>query len=183
MNDANYYLTKYNASRRYLIIMLAFSAINVLLIALQSEVYFLFSAIIPLWIVQLGITLVYGGAASTVGLLFTVIALITLVPYLAAYFLSAQKGGWLIASLVLFCIDSAISLSFWVISGFNVSDILMLAFHAWILYYLIIGVQAWSKIKALGYHDITSLTESLTQMKAAQEQSNIPVENENSDNL
>ena len=163
MNDAKYYLAKYNDSRRYLIIMLAFSALNVLLIALQADVYFLFSSIIPLWIVQLGIALVYDGAASTVGLLFAVLALITLLPYLAAYFLSAQKGGWLIASLVLFSIDSAISLYFWVISGFVVSDILMLAFHAWVLYYLIIGVQAWNKIKALGYTNISVLTQTLAQ--------------------
>ena len=54
--------------------------------------------------------------------------------------------GWLVAALVLFAIDTV---SMFLFMGIDVSMILDIVFHAWVIYYLIAGIVAHKKLKEL----------------------------------
>jgi len=55
------------------------------------------------------------------------------------------RSGWFTVALVLFIIDTVLLLVLNGISG-SIVDIL---FHAWVIYYLIVGISAVKKLKAL----------------------------------
>ena len=65
-----------------------------------------------------------------------VIAAVLLVPYLLCWIFSKKHYGWMIAALVLFSLDSV-----WLLLNFHISLILDILFHAYVLYYLIMGVR------------------------------------------
>ena len=156
------YEQKYNTSRLNLLLVVVFTLINVLLLATNSNMYFLFSAFIPLYITDLGMFLCgrypeefyaeaeLSGMEFLGGSFFVVTVIISVVIallYLLAWFMSSKKRvGWIIFALVLFGIDTV---GMFLLGGFAIDSILDILFHAWILYYLILGVYAHGKLKNL----------------------------------
>jgi len=156
------YEQKYNTSRMNLLLVVIFTAINIILLATNSDMYFLFSAFIPLYITDLGNFLcgrypadVYVEAGvegmeffnDSVFIIMVIISVIITLLYLLAWFMSSKnRSGWLIFSLALFGLDTIGMLLLGVIALDSILDIL---FHAWIIYYLILGIYAHSKLKNL----------------------------------
>lgn len=156
--------SKYNISRHNLLLVVVFSVINLIMTLLDSGVYFLFSAFLPLFSVSLGMELcgkyspeyyneVYGEYEtlefSGDGFFYATIAIavVMIALYLICWFMSKnQKSAWLIVALVLFAIDTAVML---LLSGISVDMIVDILFHAWVVYYLIIGITSASKLKKL----------------------------------
>lgn len=128
----------YRNARYNLWLVTAITALNVLFVAI-SDTYLLFSAQIPLfcsvfgWSMYaeegMGIAWLIGGIA--VGLILTL-------PYLVCAIFSKKHYGFMIAALVLFSMDTL--LMFWWF-GIALSMVLDYLFHAWVLYYLIVGVK------------------------------------------
>lgn len=152
---------KYSSSCGNLLLVVVFTAINIVLLVANSNTYFLFSAYIPYLLADLGMYFcglypaeVYGG--STVGMDFLSksflvvmlgIAAVILVLYLLSWLFSRkQKPGWLIFALVIFGIDTVAML---VLNGFAVDSIVDYLFHGWVIYSLISGISAYSKLKKL----------------------------------
>ncbi len=154
---------KYNRARGNLLWVTFFTAINILMLTLNSGSYFLFSATIPYFLIS--ISMEYCGMFPTewyeevykngvpyefvdkslfVGAL--VVSIIIAVFFLLCYIFSKNlKNGWLISALVLFAIDTAfIFLLFNPLS--MITDIII---HAWVLISLSMGISAHNKIKAL----------------------------------
>ena len=152
---------KYSSSCGNLLLVVVFTAINIVLLVANSNTYFLFSAYIPYLLADLGMYFCglypaefYGG--STVGMDFFSksflavmlgIAAVILVLYLLSWVFSRkQKPGWLIFALVFFGIDTVAML---VLNGFAVDSIVDYLFHGWVIYSLFSGISAYSKLKKL----------------------------------
>lgn len=132
---------KYKNARNNLILMIAFTLINVVLLALGSDTMFLFSATVPYFVAALGIEL----TNLTIGL---IIAFIILLIYLICFIFSKKHYGWIVAALVLFVYDTICMCGLYFIVG-DFSGIIDVVIHIWVLYYLIIGVKYGAQLKKM----------------------------------
>lgn len=151
---------KYMTARMNLLLVIAFTAINILLLVTNSGSYFLFSAAIPYLLVDLGMLFcgmyppeVYQGELAgseflppVVFYCLLAIAVVLLLLYLAAFFLSKKQAGWLIFALVFFSLDT---LAMFACYGISLDSILDIAFHVWAIVIFVQGIQAHGKLKAL----------------------------------
>ena len=76
------------------------------------------------------------------------IGIALLVPCLLCWLFSKKKMGWMIAALVYFVFDTAFLLLFALLLGM-LTSIIDIVFHAWIIYYMIVGVKAGIALKTL----------------------------------
>jgi len=138
---------KYNLARANLLLALIFTVVNVVLTLVNADIYFLFSAFMPLVAVELGIGMAteFG---TTVMVLLVAIGIALLVPCLLCWIFSKKKMGWMIAALVYFVFDTAFLLLFALLLGM-LTSIIDILFHAWIIYYMIVGVKAGIALKTL----------------------------------
>jgi hypothetical protein len=155
------YEQQYKTARYNLLLVVAFTIINIVLLVTNSDTYFLFSAYIPYALVSFGMLYCrrfpeefYTDGLETLPVLddsvFTVLLLaaiiITLV-YLLAWLLSSKhRVGWLVFMLVLFGIDTAGLL---ILNGISIDSLFDILFHAWVIYYLVLGINAHNKLKKL----------------------------------
>lgn len=151
------YESKYTTARMNLLLVVAFTAINLILLVTNADVYFLFSASVPYYITGMGMLLCgrfpaeyYTGELAGMSfldnsvfyLLLAISCILTLL-YLLAWFLSSKhRVGWLIFALVFFSIDTAGMLLIEDITFASIFDIL---FHGWVIYYLCLGIRAHYK--------------------------------------
>jgi len=161
LSPRSVYEQRYKTSRMNLLLVVAFTAVNLLLLITNADSYFLFSAFVPYFIATVGM-LICGRfpeeyytdgleemtflGDSVFAILLVISAVITLL-YLLAWLLSSKnRVGWLIFSLVFFSLDT-IGMLF--INGISVESVMDILFHAWVIYYLVIGIQAHYKLKKL----------------------------------
>ncbi len=151
---------QYNSASYNLYLIVAFTAINLVLVLTNANSYFLFSAMIPYYISLMAMSLCgklpeeYYDPMYEYEFLddsFLTAAIIIAVIITAAYLLCAvfsrkHRVGWLIAALVLFSIDTV---SMFVMFDLSADMILDILFHVWVLYYLIVGIIAHYKLKKL----------------------------------
>ena len=151
---------KYHSSRTNLLLIVAFSLINVIMLATGSGSYFLFSAYIPYATVLFGMlfcgklpaeyyTEDWASATFLDDSFFAVMIAIAAVfvgLYLLAWFLSKKRVGWLVFALVFFALDTAAML--WM-QGISADSILDIVFHAWVIFSLVGGIRAHAALKKL----------------------------------
>jgi hypothetical protein len=136
--------SKYKAARGNLLLMLVFTLLNIVLLFTGSDVMLLFSATIPYYAVIFGIL-----SENAVFLMFTVVvAAIALIFYLLCWIFSKKRYGWMVAALVLFLMDTLAMVGMFLLAE-EPSGFLDLVFHAWVLYYLFIGVTNGRKLKEM----------------------------------
>ena len=78
-----------------------------------------------------------------------IVAAVILGLYMLFFFMSKKNVGWLVPTLVFVSLDCLAYVGLIFLYGFEISDILDLAFHAWLLYYMIAGVAAYVKLRKL----------------------------------
>lgn len=153
---------KYRSARANLLIVVAFTLINIVLAFTDSSSYFLFSLFIPYMLVLLGAMLTgnlpgaYTAAEleiieflpNAVFIIMAIVAAAFLAVFVVSWVVTKKKPaiGWLIASLVLASIDTGIFLLF---SGISLDTLIDLAFHVWVIVSLAGGIGAHKKLKAL----------------------------------
>ena len=142
------YEAQYVRARGNLLAMLLLTLANVVLMIAEAQVSFLFSAILPQVAVTYGWYLDAWLGGSTYTWIAYAISVLIIGIFALSYFLSKKHRGWMTAALVLFSVDCLV-LVYWIYLGFMVEDILDIAFHVWVLYYLISGVVAAAKLKKL----------------------------------
>ena len=150
---------KYNAGRANLMLALAFTLINLILLLANGSTYFLFSIFVPYFVADLGMFLCgkypaeyYTGELAGMEFRdtsFLVIALVIAAVVLAVYTLcwllsSKHRVGWMIAALALFAIDSVL---LFLIGGLSADMLIDFLFHIWVLYYLVAAVIAHFRLK------------------------------------
>ena len=77
-----------------------------------------------------------------------VIAGICLLAYLLCWIFSKKHYGWMIAALVMFIMDTLALVGIYLMIE-DFSGIMDLLIHAWVLYYLFLGVTNGRKLKQL----------------------------------
>lgn len=149
----------YAAARKNILMVLAFTTINLILLVANSNTYFLFSAYIPFAIVDWGMFLsgrypaeVYSQFEDfePLGMSLLVISLVIAVMicllYLLCWLFSDKKRvGWLITALVLFATDTILML----LGGIGLESIMDVIFHGWVIISLSMGISAYFKLKKL----------------------------------
>lgn len=153
---------KYSSARANLLIVVAFTLINIVLAFTDSSSYFLFSLFIPYMLVLLGAMLTgnlpgaYTAAEleiieflpNAVFIIMAIVAAAFLAVFVVSWVVTKRKPaiGWLIASLVLASIDTGIFVLF---GGISLDTLIDLAFHVWVIVSLAGGIGAHKKLKAL----------------------------------
>ena len=144
---------KYNTSRGTLFFIIAFTCVNIMLVLLNSGSYFLFSASIPMFFLFLGSELVELNGTISVSIYGVVGAFISVAIYGSIYFLIRNHRAWIIAALVYFSIDVLIKFALFLTVPLLVAarafSIIELVIMTLIMYRLIIGTIAWSKLRKL----------------------------------
>lgn len=135
--------TKYQSARANLLLMIILTAVNIVLLFTSAGNYMLlFSATVPYFAVIIGM-------ATQIDIMIAVsvcFAVATLLIYLLCWGMSKKHHGWMIGALVMFIIDTVAMILMYVSMG-DFSGVLDIAIHAWVLYYLIIGVANGKKAK------------------------------------
>ena len=132
---------KFDAARTNLLLMLVFTVVNVVMVLVDANSYFLFTATFPWLMTITGAGFAAEGFPVLCGFCVA-LAGIAVVLYLLCWLLSKKHPAWLIVATVLFSLDTVMLLFF--LSADMIIDV---AFHAWVLYYLIAGIVAANKLK------------------------------------
>lgn len=162
INERTLLENKYHAARHNLLIVIAFTVLNSVLLAAGGDSYFLFSAYVPYFMVGLGMEMCgmfpaeyyeayytnFQPVDKTAFVILLVIAIVLLSVYLLCWILSKKnRVGWLIFALVWFGIDSIMLL---VMMGADIVDYIMdVVFHAWVIISLINGIRSYYKLQKL----------------------------------
>jgi len=142
---------KFNAARGNLLLMIIISAVNLVLTAADSNLYLLFSALLPLLFVELWWGLAFG----------VIMAVVILLAYFACYILSGRRRVFILPALILFVIDCLVIVwAIWAF-GFGATYWLDIAFHVWIMYYLVTGAIAWGRLRRLSADDFKAAEQDL----------------------
>ena len=169
-------VNKYQSARHNILLVVAFTLINIILLVTNSNSYFLFSASIPYFIVDLGMLLCgkypqeyYVGELAGIGTLndtffvvtLVVAAVIVLLYLLSWIFCKKPRVGWMIFALVFFAIDT---IGMLYLMGISTDAILDIVFHGWVIVSLISGVTAYFKLKKLPEEEeVPGLQQELTE--------------------
>ena len=152
---------KFNRARNNLLAVVAFTALNLLLITFEFNLNFLFSAFVP------QILLIFlGGFSPAFGLIvgFAAVSI-----YVVCYALSKRWRVFILIAFILFAIDSLIMLGFMVITGYFAEFIFDIVFHAWVWFYLITGVIAWAKLSGVTADEFKALQEAVVEETQTEE--------------
>ena len=131
----------YATARSNLLLVVAFTAVNVILRLVSADMYFLFSASTPMAFLDI-ITLMEATELLPIAVAW---AFIIIGFYLLCWFLSKKRTGWMIVAAVLFAVDTVVLLLLYNLSAM----IIDLAMHAWVLYYLISGSVSAVRMKKM----------------------------------
>lgn len=147
----NLFEQRYKSSRVSLLLLIIFTAVNIVLLVTQSNRYFLFSATIPYFVVDMGMYFTgmyppeyYPGAPETMDISVFIFAVSVAVLMILLYFLcwllsKNHKTGWLITALVFFAADTLAMLWLYGITPDMLMDVL---FHVWVIVDLSMGIRA-----------------------------------------
>ncbi len=154
-------------ARSNLLLMVGLTVVNVVLFLLGTETMLLFSATVPYLAVMTGVF-----TENTPFLIATIIfAAIILGLYLLCWAFSKKHYGWMITALVLFILDTLVMGGIYLSAG-DFSGVLDVLIHAWVLYYLIIGVKSGHTLQKLASEEWA--TETVMPQEAMPPQ-NVPV--------
>lgn len=160
---------KHKRSRNNLLLVIAFTIINLILLVIESDTYFLFSAYIPYALVDTGMFLCKMYPAEFYGeelfnsafldpsffAIFMGVALVIVLLYFLCWLFSKKyKVGWLISALVFFVIDTGALLVLW---GIQMDNIIDIVFHVWVIISLVMGISANLKLKKLPSQEAQTL--------------------------
>ncbi len=139
---------KYNSARGNLMLMLILTVVNIVLLLVNSDRMFLFSATIPYFSVALGQIFSLEWESNSYLIFGITVAVIAIALYLFCWIFGKKNYGWLVAALVLFSVDTLCMAGLYVLAQ-DFSGIMDALIHIWVMYYLIAGVSAGYKLKKL----------------------------------
>ena len=137
---------KFANARKNLMLVIIFSVVNMALTVLNSNISFLFSATVPVLVLQVGQIFSEESGISMFLMAAAAIALIIIALYGICFLLSKKRRAFMLVALILFVLDTLFLL--WTLTlGFDSGVMLDIVFHVWILYFLISGTKAWIDLK------------------------------------
>lgn len=160
------YAVNFSRARSNLLLMLAFTAMNLILSFSGSDFFLLFSATLPAIIYHA--TWLFNTEAMGFAAAFAIVAI-----YCLFWYLSKKRRVFIVAALVFFAIDTIVLFVLLAV-GFGSIDldpffIIEILFPIWILYYLITGSIAWLKLKNVSTSDISKIRQDAAKESGADE--------------
>ena len=150
---------RYRGARNNLLLLIVFTAINLLMPLLGIDRQYFFSASFPTtvywWGDAIGEDL--GMPALRIGAMGIALGCVGL--YLLCWLLAKKRRGFMTAALALFGVDCLSLAGEFVIFELHSSMILNVLFHLWVLWGLIQGVRAASALKKLEQAQMVFVTE------------------------
>lgn len=165
---------RYKGSINNLLLVVLFSVVNIVLLVLNTDLYFLFSAFVPYALADYGMyccglypqeyyadiqdPVFYD--TSFMGIVLTVAAVIIGIYLLCWYFAKKKKIGGVIFALILFILDTGAM--FWV-TGFSTDIIIDIVFHIGVIGYLINAIVVHNRMKKTPAEEICNVDEAVNQ--------------------
>jgi len=145
-NSRAYQENKALSAVNNVLLVVVFTAINVLIAAFGGSSYFLFSATVPFFSAYLG-RMLYDETGKILPLvLFAIGACIVIGVYLLFWIMARRNRNWMIPAIVFFVLDTVL---LFVLFPFTIEMILDYLFHAWVLFSLISGYAAARRAAAM----------------------------------
>ena len=147
-------------ARGNLMLAIAFTIINLIMLAAEADFSFLFSITMP------QVAYVYFGTIAqsvAVGLL---VAFIGVGLYFMFWILSKKIRAFMLVALIVFSVDTFIFFMLLVETAFDVTAVVHLAFLGWVLFYLIMGTVAWSKLRLVHPYEMELIFAELNDKNA-----------------
>lgn len=141
-------MRRYRAARAGLVGMMLLTVVNTVMAAIgEYESYFVFSDYLAYYCAVYGRVFYEQSGEMLYLILGCAAAALILLPYLLCWIFSKKRRGWLIAALVLFTIDTLLVI--WDAIGFmDISYLMDIGFHIWLLVELVLGIRAGKKALA-----------------------------------
>jgi len=151
----------FEKSRNNLLSVVIFTVINLILTYFNAGVNFLFSATLPQFVFEIAKSVnseLENNVSIIVGL---IIAFIIIGIYFVFWIFVRRVRALILAAFIFFTIDSLLLLYLIFNIEFSFSVLLEIAFHVWILYYLINGVKAWYKLRGVSAEDFNAIPQEM----------------------
>ena len=153
---------KFSRARANLLVLIAFTVINLIILLFDFNIAFLFSAFVP----QLLFIVMEDLASAGLGM---IIALLAVSVYGVCHLLSKKRRVFMLIAFILFVIDAVIMLGMMMWLGDFSSFIFNILFHTWILFYLFTGSVAWYKLRKVTASDLEMIQQEVAQETEAKE--------------
>lgn len=184
--------SRYASACTGLLLIVIFSVLNGVLCVTGMNLYFLFTACVPYFIVDLAMFLCgkypieyYGVDVDSLNFqndgvfvfLLSIAALIVLVYFVC--WLKAKQGkvNWMIFAMVFMIVDTVLMFVLGNITADSIMDIL---FHAWIIASLASGVSAFKKLKKIAEEERRQQPQPVDPAYPQYNDPNVPQQNNNS---
>jgi hypothetical protein len=138
-------VAKVNKSRSNIFAMIVFSIVNAVLVIFNATINFPFSIIFPTISIEIGKILRVETNSPAPYYIAIALSVICVGVYFLFHFLSKKSPVFYIALLVLFSVDSILLLIFTALA-FEISLLIDIAFHGWVMYYIVMAVICSKKI-------------------------------------
>lgn len=155
-------VARVNGGRSSLPVLAGFTAVNLIMLVLQTGTYFLFSASVPYYL-TLFAYYIDNLSIGSVTITALVISVLILGAYLLCFLMSGKQigkgNGWLIAALVLFCLDSLglLYASFYM-EETPAKNLMDFIFHGWVIWQLSVAILYNNKLIALRQEALSSIS-------------------------
>ena len=156
----------FEKARNNLLAVLAFTAVNIVLTAFDAKVNFLFSASLPQFVFHLGKNFDLELGTDLFVKIGLTIAAVIIALYFVFWFLAKRQRIFILIALIFFGIDSIVLVYLIFNIEFDFSVLMEIAFHIWILYYLINGTRAWAKLRGISYEEYQVILQEIKSGKS-----------------
>ena len=172
MNKANLkeQAVRFSRARNNLLLVVAFTVINLVLIIMESDVTFLFSATMPsiLMYVDWGFLEFANNLGDPLSIGRTIAAFGITSIYLLCWIFAKKIRVLIIAALILFSADAILYVAVIAYYGvdFDLSLAIQVGFLLWIMFYLVTGTIAWADLRKASSEDIEAAQQEVSQATA-----------------
>ena len=167
--SAVYQQSLVKSARSTLLTAVLFTMLNIVLLLVGSNRYFLFSATIPYYLTFFGYMFDYF-TVGTYTLTGLTMALIPLAALGFCWYCSKADSRWLKVAAVLFGVDVLAMLGLMLWSGDMSSSLLDIVFHGWVEICLIRGIKADNRLKVMEGAKATQLEIPVEEEMAVEEE-------------
>ena len=163
-NSPEYWAKMITGGRASLLLIVVLTVVNIVLLLIEADRYFVFSASIPYYLTAfaMGMDSVFTSGIGTYTIIAIVISVIVVGIYLLCWALGEKKPSWLTAALVLFSLDTVglLVITFTLLEDpiLNLVDII---FHALAVYELVMAVICAGKLKRQAAAETYSTTSDI----------------------
>ena len=146
--SAAYQQNKLKSARYTLLIAVLFTVLNVVLLLIGTNRYFLYSATIPYYLTFFGYMFDHF-TLGTYALTGLVLAAVPVAALALCWFMSKKDSRWLKGALAIFVLDTAAMVGLMLWTRQLSSSLLDIVFHVWMLISLTQGIKAAGRLKIL----------------------------------